>query len=86
MHSSGSDTVWFGKGFAASRREFQGWDKESVKVNNADVVFTGTWEFSRMNKAVLKDDFSAVQGTNGWYYGAADWNGANFGELPYDAA
>ena len=26
MHSSGSDTVWFGKGFAASRREFQGWD------------------------------------------------------------
>ena len=66
--------------------EFKGWDKESVKVNNADVVFTGTWTFRRTNNAVLKDDFSAVQGTNGWYYGAADYNGANFGELPYDAA
>ena len=33
-------------------------DKTEVKVEHANVVFTGTWEFSRMNKAVLKDDFS----------------------------
>ena len=66
--------------------EFNGWDKESETVNGANIVFTGTWTFRRTNNAVLKDDFSAVQGTNGWYYGAADWNGANFTELPYDAA
>ena len=65
--------------------EFKGWDKESVKVNNADVVFTGTWEFSRMNKAVLKDDFSAVQGTNGWYYGMCEWDSKNFALLSYDS-
>ncbi len=63
--------------------EFQGWDKDSETVNGANIVFTGTWTFRRTNNAVLKDDFSAVQGTNGWYYGAADWNGASFEELPY---
>ena len=38
----------------------------------------------RSNNAVLKDDFSGEQGKNGWYYGASDWNGANFSELSWN--
>jgi hypothetical protein len=38
----------------------------------------------RTNNANLKDDFSDTQGNNGWYYGAADWDGANFTELSWN--
>ena len=42
-------------------------------------------EPARTNNTVLADDFSGEQGKNGWYYGACDWDGANFTELPYEA-
>ncbi len=34
--------------------------------------------------ANLKEDFNGTPGTNGWYYGMADYDGGNFAELPYD--
>ena len=37
----------------------------------------------RTNNAVLKDDFGK-QGSNGWYYGTSDWEGADFAKLTYD--
>ncbi|MBQ1607291.1 MAG: hypothetical protein II092_00325, partial [Lachnospiraceae bacterium] len=40
----------------------------------------------RDNSTVLKNDFSGEQGKNGWYYGTCDWDGANFAEIPYEAA
>ncbi|MDO5109736.1 MAG: SHIRT domain-containing protein, partial [Erysipelotrichaceae bacterium] len=64
--------------------EFQGWDADTKTVQGSDVEFVGKWEFSRTNNANLKDDFSDKQGRNGWYYGKADWDGANFEELPYN--
>ncbi|MDE7131262.1 MAG: carbohydrate binding domain-containing protein [Lachnospiraceae bacterium] len=39
----------------------------------------------RTNVANLKDDFSEKQGSKGWYYGSADWDGKNFTELSYNA-
>ena len=66
---------------------FDGWDAEKKTVSGSDVTFTGTWTFTptRTNNAVLADDFSSVQGTNGWHYGTCDWLGANFQELAYNA-
>ena len=66
---------------------FDGWDAEKKTVSGSDVTFTGTWTFTptRTNNAVLADDFSGVQGTNGWHYGTCDWLGANFQELAYNA-
>ena len=38
---------------------------------------------SRINNADLAKDFSETQGSNGWYYGAADWDGQNFTDLSW---
>ena len=67
--------------------DFQGWDAETKTIQSADIKFTGTWKFTatRTNNTVLYDDFSNTQGENGWYYGACDWQGKGFEELPYDA-
>ncbi|MBQ5522380.1 MAG: hypothetical protein IIT86_06155, partial [Oscillospiraceae bacterium] len=41
-------------------------------------------EPERTNNTVLLDDFTGVQGENGWYYGSSSWDGSEFAELPYD--
>ena len=38
----------------------------------------------RTNNTVLKDSFGR-HGTDGWYYGMCDWDGAGFEKLPYDS-
>ena len=41
-------------------------------------------EEARTNYTNLYDAFGE-QGSDGWYYGMCDWNGANFEELEYDS-
>ena len=43
-------------------------------------------EPARTNNANLANDFSDAQGGNGWYYGAADWDGGNFTELSWNGS
>ena len=39
----------------------------------------------RTNNANLQSDFGE-QGSNGWYYGSSEWNGADFQELSYNGS
>ena len=39
----------------------------------------------RSNNANLQSDFGE-QGSNGWYYGSCEWNGADFTELEYNGS
>ncbi|MBR6378188.1 MAG: FIVAR domain-containing protein, partial [Oscillospiraceae bacterium] len=72
--------------FAVNPEGNDSWDGGRLTVTISPVEGTDPGpgpepEPDRENSTVLKDDFSDTQGKNGWYYGAADWDGKNFTEL-----
>ena len=56
-----------------------------VTIAPAGEVPVETYEPGEDNNTNLQANFGP-QGSDGWYYGVCDWDGANFTRLPYDEA
>ena len=69
--------------FVIDAKDNNAWDAGRLSVNIYDASDVPEEE-ARENKTTLADDFSGVQGENGWYYGMCDWDGKNFERLPFD--
>ena len=70
--------------FVIDAKDNNAWDAGRLSVNIYDASDIPEEEEVRENKTTLADDFSGVQGANGWYYGMCDWDGKNFERLPFD--
>ncbi|SHJ00217.1 hypothetical protein [Pseudobutyrivibrio xylanivorans] len=69
--------------FVIDAKDNNAWDAGRLSVNIYDASDIPEEE-ARENNTTLADDFTGIQGENGWYYGMCDWDGKNFERLPFD--
>ena len=70
--------------FVIDAKENNAWDAGRLSASIYEVKEKDPSEEARDNNTNLYEAFGE-QGSDGWYYGMCDWNGANFERLTYDA-